>query len=216
MLYGEDKDREMARSILPSKARKGAHDDRRLINRSHRRASRQRIVTDVDRMDGVVLPDRELRARQSEMVGARRDADHLNHYFRWAEVQVADVPQRSRLTQIRAMLPDGLIGMHAADHLRFRDEFTNPDDRSGYQRLTPEERRAYKRLRSLHKRAIRRAVTNAFTTDLAALNRLLKAASMEPVRADEDIEPLVERICKWTEATGMPWEPLARHLRLIA
>lgn len=130
MIYGDQKSRVMARSILPSRYR-GAARDRAFIHRSARRATKQslqRIRGDVDVWeDGVDFAEatwRELRG----FVNDRRGADKLNHFHRWAYARTRELPKTDRLDSIRAVLPRGLIGDHALTHLAF-DRRLNPHRR---------------------------------------------------------------------------------------
>ena len=64
------------------------------------------------------LPDnvdlrREDRMGLRRVVWRRRGADKLNHFIRWAKRRTAHLPVESRLSKMRAVLPDGLIGEHA-------------------------------------------------------------------------------------------------------
>ncbi len=135
MLYGPNKHRQMARSILPSRAPKNARERLEAIRRSHRRAVRQTLSAD-RRVRNV--PHDELfdlgdhtRAPQSaiaEVVRDRRLADTLNHFERWAVAITRDLPPADRLPRVLALLPPGLIGAHAESHLRSLRAITPPAD----------------------------------------------------------------------------------------
>lgn len=62
-------------------------------------------------------------------VNARRAADKLNHFIRWAESITHEVPIEQRIAAVRGHLPEGLIGEHAVSHLRDRDHFLSEDER---------------------------------------------------------------------------------------
>jgi hypothetical protein len=115
MLHGPAKRRQMARSILPSRARKEARARLRLIHRAYRRRVAQRLDADRRRLGTVDVdelfdlgestrsPDRAVR----EVVLDRRLADTLNHFERWAVQSPAAF--RSRIA-CRAFVPGCLRG----------------------------------------------------------------------------------------------------------
>jgi hypothetical protein len=124
MLYGPAKRRQMARSILPSRARKDARADLRLVHRSHRRAVAQKLrantrITGIDPDDLFDLGDqtRYPNHKIRVIVLNRRFADTLNHFERWAVAATRHLPVQDRLPVLRSWLPDGLIGAHAESHL---------------------------------------------------------------------------------------------------
>jgi hypothetical protein len=125
-----EKRRDMARSILPSKNREPARAALAEVKRANRRAiahelgrfAGQRVLLDDvaddlddwdERTDLGRYPYVEIHAN----VRWRRDGDKLNHFIRWAIATTADVPIDDRLSQLRSMLPGGLIGDHAMTHL---------------------------------------------------------------------------------------------------
>jgi hypothetical protein len=127
MLYGSSKRRQMARSILPSTARRSARAELAHLRRSHRRATRATLTTLVPPgtrvaeavlsfLDDAQLP-RYPTIEIGEVVGERRGADKLGHFIRWATAVTVDVRPADRLSRMRALLPDGLIGAHALSHL---------------------------------------------------------------------------------------------------
>src|SRR5262249_13876426 len=132
----DEKRRDMARSILPSKNREAARVSLAKVKRAHRHAVHQElgayaaahIDTDEDdpddRGEGVDLgayPDGEI----GMIVRRRRGGDKLNHFIRWAIAITGDVPVESRLSTMGGMLDDGLIGRHALTHLA-REPALNP------------------------------------------------------------------------------------------
>lgn len=132
MLYGPAKRRQMARSILPSRARTEARARLRLIHRAHRRRVAQQLAADTRRLDSIGVdelfdlgdrttpPGREVR----EVVFDRRLADTLNHFERWAIAVTRAVPLDDRLARLRSWLPPGLIGAHALSHLCWLPEIS--------------------------------------------------------------------------------------------
>lgn len=123
-IYGEEKRLQMARSILPSRARKSARSRKTQYKRQNRR--KINMLCQAAARDWEVVEDahfHEYPDHQIAMVvGDRRDADKLNHFERWAPL-VTEGPPDARLAQMRAMLPKGLIGYHAISHLEWYDEF---------------------------------------------------------------------------------------------
>jgi hypothetical protein len=119
----------MARSILPSRARKSARADLSIVHRTYRRTVAQKLHTDcravdvdVDELfdlgDHTRYPNHEIR----EIVLDRRLADTLNHFERWAVAVTRNVPVEDRLSTLRSWLPAGMIGAHAESHLRWIPE----------------------------------------------------------------------------------------------
>lgn len=133
-IYGEAKQRNMIRSVLPSTHRKGARDDiacakrrsRSRVNQSLRayRGAASEVIDNYDEWgdDLTVYPDREI----SDVVWDRRAADKTHPLERWAAAQVEDVPMEDRMSKIRAILPDNTIGRHAAQHVEYSDAFYIP------------------------------------------------------------------------------------------
>lgn len=117
MIYGDQKSRVMARSILPSRYR-GAARDRAFIHRHARHEVRQTLrgLTVEAWEEGVEFAEATWR-RISWFVTERRGADKLNHFHRWAYERTWELPKAERLDAIRGVLPDGLIGDHALEHL---------------------------------------------------------------------------------------------------
>ncbi|MGV3621337.1 MAG: hypothetical protein ACO1OB_11000 [Archangium sp.] len=117
MIYGDQKSRVMARSILPSRYR-GAARDRAFIHRHARHAANQAVrqLTAESWEDAVDFGEHTWR-RISTFVRDRRSADKLNHFHRWAYERTWKFAKPERLDSIRGVLPTGLIGDHALDHL---------------------------------------------------------------------------------------------------
>lgn len=144
-IYGDEKKLQMARSILPSKARGAARWRKAEIKRNNRRAINQKLhlaARDhefVEEEDLTEFPDAELISAMWD----RRGRDKLNHFERWAVEITADLPKEDRLGYMRSILPKNLIGDHALLHLRFRDEFAIDEfkyRRAGYHYYTKVQR----------------------------------------------------------------------------
>ena len=123
-----EKTREMARSVLPSTARKSARLMRASIHGRERAQLRATLhalqaVGDPDDFEG----DLAWTARRDieEMVDDRRGADKVGPLLRWAERLVERDPAlaaaspQDREVHFLKILPPGLIGNHAVSHLRW-------------------------------------------------------------------------------------------------
>lgn len=129
-IYGKEKHFQMARSILPSKARKRAKNDKDALHRQNRRRASAHYVcykgyasdvTDIwedDRFDHSYWVEPHCNSYDS-IVWERRANDKLAHFENWAYQITKYLPPGDRLTKIRALLPEGVIGLHALSHLRF-------------------------------------------------------------------------------------------------
>ena len=124
MIHGDDKAKEMARSILPSRSRKG-QAYRASIHRSARRQvslSLRQLARDPSAWDDGVDLGEEAELELPQFVSRRRGQDKLNHFERWAIERTKEMPKEHRLGHLRSLLPRGLIGEHAMVHLKHRDE----------------------------------------------------------------------------------------------
>lgn len=149
MTYGDDKVRDMCRSILPSTQRKSDRHNAERVRRRNRRTTRQtlhdwRMAADVDDFEGHVFGYEDSPAvggGWSECQGSiktvmwdRREHDKLGPMLRWAVAITADIDDPAdRQEHMRAILPDNLIGRHAMGHIKFLDEF-DTDVRIDYSR----------------------------------------------------------------------------------
>lgn len=119
------KHRDIARSILPSRHRASARHDLAEAKRRHRRLIRAdlraltaEVAHDADRaLDATIDLRRTADAEVNAIRRARRAADKLNHFERWAVRATREIPVEDRRSHLRAILPDGLIGEHAMSHL---------------------------------------------------------------------------------------------------
>jgi hypothetical protein len=127
VLYGDDKTREMSRSILPARGltARWARKQRACVHRwsRHRAASAMRALSrDPSAWDeGLDEPD-VMQREIGGMVRGRRGGDKLNHFERWAVERTREMPAEVRLDHLAALLPPGLIGDHAFGHLESRRE----------------------------------------------------------------------------------------------
>ncbi|MEZ5321373.1 MAG: hypothetical protein R2698_04740 [Microthrixaceae bacterium] len=125
-----EKARDMARSVLPSTARKGARSMRAHIHGRERAHERQllrdlRDCPDPDDYDAWLGLSDDHRRDVADMVQNRRSADKVGPLLRWAErtverrVDLAGASPADREVYFRKILPPGLIGNHAITHLRW-------------------------------------------------------------------------------------------------
>lgn len=130
--YGDSKKRDMARSILPSTKRKG-QEDRRRVHKSARTQERTLMgfaedewwedeADDVDHPDFAGV-ERKRAHDTKDMVEMRRYKDKVGPFSRWAERVTKNLPKENRLSYLRALVPDTLIGEHAVSHVEWKDHF---------------------------------------------------------------------------------------------
>ena len=122
----DQKTRDMARSVLPSTARKHAREARAFIHGRDRVRLRAelhdlRSLDDPDDFEGdLTFP---VQRHIKTMVSDRRSADKVGSLIAWAERLVHRDPQldaaspEDREVHLRTLLPPGLIGEHALTHL---------------------------------------------------------------------------------------------------
>lgn len=154
-IYGEAKKRNMARSILPSTARKGAREDLAQAKRSARSKVNQSLsrfkgyadevvdLYDEDSDDLEFYPDHRI----SEIMWERRASDKVGPVQRWAVAITKDIRKQDRLSYMMSLMPDNTIGRHACDHVAWMEEFDVEHDPRlhwygsfGYYGFTREER----------------------------------------------------------------------------
>jgi len=132
MAYGEEKARDMARSLLPSRWRKGARKQRALIHRGGRRepkAALARLEREPEGWDEQPFPKDTSQRELRWVVSHRRGADKVNPFIRWATAVTRELPRESRLSHVRGRVPQGVIGEHALVHLEHTEAFENPTER---------------------------------------------------------------------------------------
>jgi len=123
--YGDQKKRDMARSILPS-TKKDGQKDRRRIHKKARASFRSREVG-VDPEDADLISPEKVRLLEiRNFVEERRFKDKTGPFERWAERSTKDLPQEDRLSYLRSLVPASLIGEHAVSHVEWKDHFEDP------------------------------------------------------------------------------------------
>lgn len=128
MYYGDEKRREMMRSILPSKAAKSAKEEKRLLNRKlrTRASSALRQIRDEEDWENSNFDFWDDGQEQRQwIISDRRGADKLAHFMRWAEHTAKDIPDGEKMGYIKGLLPGkGIIFDHACGHLEHLDGFS--------------------------------------------------------------------------------------------
>ncbi|NOK17194.1 hypothetical protein [Corallococcus carmarthensis] len=129
MIHSDEKVRQMARSLLPSKNREAARAARRHIHRSARKEARQELATwmrfgdmehDLPPFAPWERPEIRLEVRW------RRGGDKVNPFIRWATARTREVRREDRLSHVRRLLPQGVIGEHALGHVEYAKAFRDP------------------------------------------------------------------------------------------
>jgi hypothetical protein len=131
MVYGEEKARDMTRSLLPSRHRASARSARATIHRSARRQSRvemAQLARDLEAFEDLAGLDDDVTGEIRHMVCGRRQGDKVAPFIRWARAITRPLPQHSRLSHLRGFLPQGVIGDHALFHLSDEKDFAHPDE----------------------------------------------------------------------------------------
>lgn len=120
----KNKQLDMARSVLPSTARKSARDNKRHVNHQYRASVRKALATfDGDDIDDSFIKEGKRKSEMAEAIYDRRSRDKVGPIMRWAASKVKDMPEEDREAYIKKLLPPGLIGDHAFLHISFIDEF---------------------------------------------------------------------------------------------
>lgn len=236
MRASQHKHRDIARSILPSTARRPVRRELAAAKRRHRRLIRadlralaSEVARDVDRcLDATVDLVRTADAEINDLRRYRRAADKLNHFERWAVRVTRDLPIADRRSHLRALLPDGLIGEHALTHLDLIPEITPPTQWTWWSDWDPEaEVRRARAGRAALAADLRRAL--AVPGGHRAVNAALRAAEVAeapdapPGRrllGHHDVDGFVDHV--WGDPDGprpRGWRcprPTPDHARVVA
>lgn len=129
MIHSDEKVRQMARSLLPSKHREAARDARARIHRAARKEARQELVEwlrfgDMERDLPSFAPWERPELRME--VWWRRGGDKTMPFVRWATARTRGMRREDRLSHVRSLLPRGVIGEHALGHLEGALAFRDP------------------------------------------------------------------------------------------
>lgn len=133
MLYGPEKVREIARSILPSTSRRAARQNAAMVKRANRRRTRQTLhewakYIDPYEFEGHIFDYGEPGGGCNygwwdlgtikEVMWHRRNYDKLGAFLRWADAHTAHLEtNEERYMAVKRAMPDSLIGRHALTHL---------------------------------------------------------------------------------------------------
>lgn len=134
MYYGEEKRLQMARSILPSTWRGKARRFKQLDKRAARRRVAEALRGYDEELDEAVDLLEDASVAVGCVVWQRRGRDKVNPLGRWAEAVTLAVPEESRLSRLRGVLPRNLIGDHALLHLARRAHFRCAHERMIWER----------------------------------------------------------------------------------
>jgi hypothetical protein len=149
MLYGPAKRRQMARSLLPSTARRGAARDLAAVRRRNRRQVAEHLAGLTGTAAGAAarwedsgFDERSWPQRQiKDAVWDRRGHDKVAPYQRWAVAVTAHAAAPDRMDAMRRAVPPGLMGRHALSHIECLDHFSGhlcPHCRSfGWMAMSP-------------------------------------------------------------------------------
>lgn len=133
----DEKLRDIARSVLPSEARKAARDNLRAIKQKNRRSINRQLA----RIDSIDIYYEDPRVEDLEFypdaeigyaVGERRGADKLS-VMRWAEERTKQegiTDPHDRYNYAKQNLPKNLAGRHALTHIATIDGFCDGGIRS--------------------------------------------------------------------------------------
>ncbi|WP_404365776.1 hypothetical protein ACIHQR_35500 [Corallococcus coralloides] len=133
MIHSDEKVRQMARSLLPSKHRKPSREAREHIHRAARQEVRLALARwsrfgDVELDVPPLAPWEGPRIRQQ--VDWRRAGDKVMPFIRWATARTRHLPRESRLSHVRGLLPQGVIGEHALGHVKHSSAFEDPVEKA--------------------------------------------------------------------------------------
>lgn len=129
MVYGDEKVRDMSRSLLPSKNREAARRARVHVHRSTRRQSRvemSQLARDPEAFEDLSGLDEDGTLEIRQVMQRRRWGDKVAPFERWARAITRTLPQHHRLSHIRGLVPRGVIGEHALQHLEHDAHFEHP------------------------------------------------------------------------------------------
>lgn len=133
MVYGEEKARDMSRSLLPSRNREAARQARARVHRSSRRQTRaemSQLARDLEAFEDLAGLDEDGTVEIRQMVQHRRWGDKVAPFERWARAITRTLPQHRRMGHIRGLVPRGVIGEHALQHLEHDAHFEHPSERA--------------------------------------------------------------------------------------
>lgn len=137
MTYGDNKIKDIAESVLPSRMRNGARDNLRFIKQKNRRAINRQLARidsidtyyDDPRIENLTFyPNAEIRYAVSD----RQGADNVSALMQWAARRVVKEgisDPHDRYNFVKKMMPGSLPGRHALTHVADVEGFC--DGKSG-------------------------------------------------------------------------------------
>lgn len=129
MIHSDEKVRQMARSLLPSKIRETARWRRASVHRAARGEVRRELAAwlrdrNLEEDEPPCAPWEDIEIRQA--VNHRRAGDKVNPFIRWATARTSHLPRAARRSHVRGLLSQGVIGEHALGHLERTPAFETP------------------------------------------------------------------------------------------
>ncbi|NRD61344.1 hypothetical protein HRD49_06230 [Corallococcus exiguus] len=131
MIHSDEKVRQMARSLLPSKNREAARTARKHIHRAARKEARQELAVWMKSgdMEHDLPPFAPWERKEiSGEVRWRRGGDKVMPFIRWATARTRELRREDRLSHVRSLLPPGVIGEHALGHVEHTTAFRDPTE----------------------------------------------------------------------------------------
>ncbi|MBN8229442.1 hypothetical protein JYK02_18180 [Corallococcus macrosporus] len=219
MIHSDEKVRQMARSLLPSKNREASRAARAHIHRAARKEVRQELAlwlrcNDLDEDVPPCAPWEDAAIRRQ--VNWRQSGDKVKPFIRWATARTRHLPREHRRSHVRGLLPKSVIGEHALGHLERTPAFEDPVEaawrnrywlRQRQQRkgalldrgeqarllrallLEPEGHRTFNRY--LRERY---TVTGTLNGESPANRKLAQVPSHRPLLGVHDVEPFLDSL----------------------
>ena len=185
----DDKEREIARSLLPA-SRSAAHAARRSLRAAHRVARRRdrASLRSGDWSAVATINDRQRRAEVRTTMHVRRLSDNLGAFYRWADAvtRSIDDPIERYFAVERRLGTDTMQARHALDHLAWRRGYERPGEDDWLERWLA-RRGDEPRSREVRRRQLRRKLHRALTEDLGEFNRLAKELDRGRCRCNLDL-----------------------------
>lgn len=185
---------DMTRSVLPSKSRKGARDNRKAAHRRARRNSRMEIewLEDLDTADfddglyleyeGTLTDTRQEREDIEDMVRERQSADKLGGFLRWAKANTANIEDDvDKYFHIRSKIGSSTIKDHALGHFIHLPTARDPNVYSRYRWAAPPDNLPWKTEAQLLA-----WICEAIELDHTGFNRMLRQTDFAIRRPCED------------------------------
>ncbi|RKH56876.1 hypothetical protein [Corallococcus aberystwythensis] len=219
MIHSDEKVRQMARSLLPSKNREPARKARARIHRAARHEVRQELAMwlrdgDVEADVPPCAPWEDTAIHQQ--VYWRQSGDKVNPFIRWATARTRHLPREARIGHVRGLLPRSVIGEHALGHLERTSAFEDPAEaawRHIYWRRQEARRKAARMDRGEQAQLLRAllqepdghrtfnrylreryTVTGAMNDEAPANRKLAKLPAHRPLLGVHDVNPFLDSL----------------------